>query len=90
VDTAQDARPGDVDGPHRQAELAGHRGPGRAVQGQAAKGAQGARLELLLDQVEQAAEDVLVVLAVPLPVQLTLGALDLGQGRRRVAATPSR
>src|SRR5262249_6834702 len=55
-------RLGDVGGPHRHAQLGSHRLGGNAVEHLAAERLQGPRLELGLEQVEEATEDGLVAL----------------------------
>src|SRR5258707_13734875 len=74
-DAFEDAGPGGVDGSDGHAQLPGHFLGSGAVEGQAAKGDQGHRLELQPHQVEQTAQDVDVVLLVPLAAEVAIRSL---------------
>ena len=67
--------------------LGGHLGSCGIVQSQPAKGAERDGLELLLNQVEQASEDVAVVFLVPLAIERAIRVNDPAQDFAHAAAT---
>ena len=86
---AQDTGLGDQDGVDRHAQLGGH-GPGRhPVDDLPPECLPGGRLELGLDQLQQALQDVLVVLPIPAAAQVAGRVFQLVEHRRRYQASRS-
>jgi hypothetical protein len=69
AESREDARFGDADGVARHAERLGHVARAPTFQDQLPEGRPGRRLELRLDQFEEPADDVPVVLLVPQTAQ---------------------
>ena len=86
ADLVQDAGFRHVNGRHGKPEFLGYLRPGSLLESQPAEGLNGAWLKLLFHEVQKAAENVAIVLLIPLAVQLAFGVMDLVQDFLHVAA----